>query len=184
MINKDPGIQINTGLLKRGILANCLHTDRVRDCNFNLTFSSPKLSHTLRSFIFSFTLHTLNNNSMISHLVQNFDPTCKRCEYARLRPAPKESLLRIFWGCPCIQEILNDVNRIISSKPITGNNLREILFLGNISNLKHDIKKTNIICVTTLFFIFSTRNKNTTYSVNKLLNFIKAYTNNLLSFLY
>ena len=57
-----------------------------------------KLSHTLRSFIFSFTSHTLYNNAMISHFVQNYDPTWKHCENGGLRPAPKETLLQIFLG--------------------------------------------------------------------------------------
>ena len=183
-VTSDKEIKNNRGLIKRGILADSMRTDKVRDCNFNLTFCSPKLSHNLRSFIFSFTAHILYNNSMISHFVRDFDPTCKRCEYAGLRPAPKESLLHIFWECPGIQIILNDVNIIISNDPLTDINLREILFLGSVMNLKYDIKKTNLICVTTLFFIFSTRNKKSTYSLNNLLNFFKAHTNQLLSFLY
>ena len=115
----------------------------IRDCNFNLKFSSPKLSHTLKSFIFNLTSQILYNNSMISHFVQDFDPTCKRCEYARVLPAPKESLLHIFWDCPYIQEILIEVKRLISNEPITNDYLREILFLGSVSNLKYGIKKTN-----------------------------------------
>ena len=109
---------------------------------------------------------------MISHFVQDFDPTCKRCEYARVLPAPKESLLHIFWDCPYIQEILIEVKRLISNEPITNDYLREILFLGSVSNLKYGI-----------IFIFQTRNKNSMYSISKLYDFLKYHMNNMLSFL-
>ena len=138
---------------------------------------------TLKSFIFNFTSQILYNSSMIAHFVQDFSPTCKRCEYARLLPAPKETLLHIFWDCPCIQEIISGVKRLISNDRITENCFREILFLGSVSNLKFNIKKTNLICMTALFFIFSTRNKNSTYNINKLYDFLNFHTNNILSFI-
>ena len=183
LLNDYASIKINTGLVKRGILANTAHIDEIRDCNFNNTFNSPKISHTLKSFIFNFSSQILYNNSMIAHFVQDFSPTCKRCEYARLLPAPKETLLHIFWDCPCIQEITSDVKTLISNEPITNNRFREILFLGSASNLKYNIKKTNLICMAALFFIFSTRNKNATYNINKLYEFLNFHTNNLLSFI-
>ena len=183
LINNDVNIKINTGLVKRGILGNSAHIDEIRDCNFNNTFNSPKLSHTLKSFIFKFSSQILYNNSMIAHFVQDFSPTCKRCEYTRLLPAPKETLLHIFWDCPCIQKILSDVKTLISNEPIDNERFRKILFLGSISDLKLNIKKTNLVCMTSLFFIFSTRNKNTTYNTNKLYEFINFHTNNLLSFM-
>ena len=176
LLNNYEIIKVNTGLVKRGILANNAHIDKIRDCNFNITFSSPKISHTLKSFMFNFSSQILYNNSMIAHFVQDFSPTCKRCEYAKLLPAPKESLLHIFWDCPCIQVIISDVKRLISNERITDISFREILFLGSISNLKYNIKKTNLICMTTLFFIFSTRNVNSTYNINKLNDFIKFHT--------
>ena len=120
---------------------------------------------------------------MIAHFVQDFSPTCKRSEYARLLPAPKETLLHIFWDCPYIQKIISAVKTLISNEPIDNARFREILFLGSISDLKFNVKKTKLICMTSLFFIFSTRNKNTTYSINKLYDFLNFHTNNLLSFI-
>ena len=118
---------------------------------------------------------------MISHFVQNYDPTCKRCEHAGLCPAPKETVLHIFWDCPCILVILNDVRRLISNEPITDIKLREILFLGSDENLKFSIKMTNKICLASLFFIFSTRNNKSVYSKEKLIKFININTNDILS---
>lgn len=91
----------------------------------------------------------------------------------------KKLSYKFFWDCPRIQLILNDLNMIITDEPLVNTNLREILFLGSHSNLTHDIKTTNIICVTTLFYLFSTRNNNTAYSLNKLIKFINVHTNKL-----
>ena len=49
--------------------------------------------------------------------------------------------------------------------------------------LKKSIKKTNLICVTSLFFIFTTRNKNSIYNISKMYDFFKYHMNNYLSFL-
>ena len=47
---------------------------------------------------------------MVAHFVQNCDPTCQRCEFGNLRPAPRETISHIFWDCPKISEILLDLN--------------------------------------------------------------------------
>ena len=119
---------------------------------------------------------------MISHFVQNYDPTCKRCEHAGLRPAPKETVLHIFWDCPCILVILNDVKKLISNDPIADSKLREILFLGSDAHLQFSIKTTNKICLASLFFIFYSRNNKAVYSMEKLIKFINVNTNGILSF--
>ena len=89
---------------------------------------------------------------MTAHFVQDFDPSCQRCKHGKLRPAPKESLPHIFWDCPKIKDILSNLNHIISNGVLTNEELRKTLFLG--SNIKQQIY---IICFTTLYFIFTTR---------------------------
>ena len=176
LIENRYNICVNKGLAKRGILANSAQLDSARDCNFNSLFGFPKLSHNLRSFFFNFTSYTLYNNAMISHFVQNYESTCKRCEHGGLRPAPKETILHIFWECPCVQGILNDLNDIIASERLNDTSFKEIIFLGCNSGLTYSITTTNIICAATMYFIFSTRNFNTPYNTKKLMKFINRHT--------
>jgi len=123
---------------------------------------------------------------MIAHFVQNFDPTCQRCEKNNIRPAPKESIAHIFWDCPNIQIVLSDLNDIISSGMLPHDRLRKVLFLGYKENdvMIYNVKITNIICLIVLFYIFTTRDGKSLYTKGKLLNFIDLHISRVSNLLF
>jgi len=174
------------GLAKRKALADDNTLNAEGDCNYYMLFNTPKLENKLRSFIFSFTSQSLYHNGMIAHFVQNFDPTCQRCEKNNIRPAPKESISHIFWDCPNIQIILSDLNDIISNGMLPQDRLRKVLFLGYKENdvMIFNVKTTNIICLIVLFYIFTTRDCKSPYMKCKLLNFIDLHISRVSNLLF
>ena len=164
------------GLRKRVALAQNYNVDPERDCNFYKIFRISKLRNNLRSFIFNFTAQTLYHNAMIAHFVQNHDPTCQRCEFGNLRPAPRETISHIFWDCPKISEILLDLNIIISNGTLSQEELKSVIFLGCNNPLTFNIENTNIICFIVMYYIFSTRNSGRFYNTSKLKQFIFHHT--------
>ena len=91
--NFKPVVVSGYGLRKPIALAHYNNVDPERDCNFYKIFRISKLRNNLRSFIFNFTAQTLYHNAMIAHFVQNHDPTCQRCEFGNLRPAPRKTII-------------------------------------------------------------------------------------------
>ena len=67
---------------------------------------------------------------MIAHFVQDHDPSCQRCDFGKLRPAPRETISHIFWDCHKISDILNDLNLIISNGVLSYEELNITIFLG------------------------------------------------------
>jgi len=114
--NFESEIESTSGLKKRVALANYNKAKLERDCNFYKIFKISKLINNLRSFIFNFTSQTLYHNAMIAYFVQDHDPSCQRCDFGKLRPAPRKTISHIFWDCPKISDILNDLNLYIFYK--------------------------------------------------------------------
>ena len=155
-----------SGLRKRVALAHNYDVDPERDCNFYKIFKISKLRNNLRSFIFNFTAQTLYHNAMIAHFVQNHHPTCQRCEFGNLRPAPRETISHIFWDCPKISEILLDLNIIISNGTLSNEELKSVIFLGCKNPLTFNVENTNIVCFVAMYYIFSTRNSRRFYNTS------------------
>jgi len=164
------------GLRKRVALSNYIAANPERDCNFNKIFKISKLKNNLRCFIFNFTLQTLYHNAMIAHFVHDHDPTCQRCEFGKLRPAPRETISHVFWDCPKIYDILTDLNLIISNGILSHEELKTTIFLGCSNPISYNIETTNIICFIVMYFIFSTRNDRRIYNTTKLKQFISYHT--------
>ena len=177
--NFKPEIETEIGLRKRCTLAYHNNVETVRDCNFYKIFRISKLRNNLRSFIFNFTSQTLYHNAMIAHFVQDHDPTCQRCDSGYLRPAPRETISHIFWDCPKISDILNDLNLIISNGVLSYEELKITIFLGCSNSLTFNIETTNIICFIVMYYIFSTRNTRRIYNTSKLKQFIFYHTSKL-----
>ena len=146
------------GLRKLGALAPDYNADPERDCNFYKIFGISKLRNNLRSFIFNFSAQTLYHNAMITHFVQNHEPTCQRCKFGNLRPVPREMISHIFWDCPKISEILSDLNIIISNGTLSNEELKSVIFLGCKNPITLNVENTNIVCLIAMYYIFSTRN--------------------------
>ena len=136
-------IKPGNGLQKRIALVNYNVAEPERDCNF---------FKILKFFIFNFTSQTLYHNAMISHFVQDYDSTCQRFGQGNLNPAPRETISHIFWDCLKIDDILNDLNLIISNRALSHEELRVIIFLGTNKSLNFSIETTNIICFTAIYF--------------------------------
>ena len=177
--NFKQGIEPETGLRKRSALAYYNNAEPERDCNFYKIFRISSLRNNLRSFIFNFTSQTLYHNAMIAHFVQDHDPTCQRCEFGYLRPAPRETISHIFWDCPKISDIINDLNLIISNGVLSYEELKITIFLGCSNPLTFNIETTNIICFIVMYYIFSTRNTRRIYSTSKLMQFIFYHTSKI-----
>ena len=169
--NFKPVVVSGYGLRKPIALAHYNNVDPERDCNFYKIFRISKLRNNLRSFIFNFTAQTLYHNAMIAHFVQNHDPTCQRCEFGNLRPAPRKTISHIFWDCPKISDILHDLNIILSHEE-----LKSVIFLGCNNPLTFNIENTNIICFIVMYYIFSTQNSGRFYNTSKLKQFIFHHT--------
>ena len=171
-----PVVVSGYGLRKCIALAHCNNVEPERDCNFYKVFRISKLRNNLRSFIFNFTAQTLYHNAMITHFFQNHDPTCQWCKFGNLRPAPRKTISHIFWDCPKISDILNDLNIIILNGVLSHEELKIIIFLGCNNPLTFNIETTNIICFIVRYYIFSTRNSRQIYNTFKLKQFIFHHT--------
>ena len=172
-------IEPTSGFKKRVALANYNNADLERDCNFYKIFKNSKLKNNLRSFIFNFTSQTLYHNAMIAHFVLDHDPSCQRCDFGKLRPAPRETISHIFWDCPRISEILNDLNTIISNGVLSYEELKTTIFLGCSNPITFNIETTNTICYIVMYYIFSTRNNRQVYNTSKLKQFLFYHTSGM-----
>ena len=103
--NFKPIVVSGYGLRKRVALTHDNNVDPETDCNLFKIFRISKLRNNLRSFIFNLTAQTLYHNAMVTHFIQNHDPSCQWCEIGNLKPAPRETISHIFWDCPKISEI-------------------------------------------------------------------------------
>jgi hypothetical protein len=177
--NVESEIGPTSGLNKRVALTNYNNADPERDCNFYKIFKISKLKNNLRSFIFNFTSQTLYHNAMIAHFAPDHDPSCQRCHFGKLRPAPRETISHVFWDCPKISDILTDLNLIISNGVLSYEELKITIFLGCSNPVTFNIETTNIICFIVMYFIFSTRNNRRIYNTLKLKQFISYHTSRL-----
>ena len=159
-------IELGNGLRKSIALANYNVAELDRDRNFYKNFQILKIKKLTCGALFLISHHnsqTLYHNAIISHFVQDYDSTCQQCERGNLKPAPKENISHIFWDCPKIDDILNDLNLIISNGFLSHEELKIIIFLGCNKPLNFSIETTNIICFTVMYYIFSTRNTKNIY---------------------
>jgi len=177
--NFKPVIVSGYGLRKLVALAHYNNVEPERDCNFYKVFRISKLRNNLRSFIFNFTAQTSYHKAMIAHFVQDHDPTCQWFLFGNLRPAPRETISHIFWNCPKISDILNDLNLIISNGVLSHEELKITIFLGCSNPLSFNIETTNIICFIVMYYIFSTRNTRRIYNTCKLKQFIFYHTSKI-----
>ena len=164
--NVESEIGPTSGLNKFVALTNYNNADLERDCNFYKIFKISKLKNNLQSFVFNFTSQTLYHNAMIAHFVLDHDPSCQRCDFGKLRPAPRETISHIFWDSPKISDILTDLNLIISNGVLSHEELKMTIFLGCTNPVTFNIQTTNIICFTVMYFIFSTRNNRRIYNTS------------------
>ena len=164
--NVESEIGQTSGLNKFVALTNYNNADLERDCNFYKIFKISKLKNNLQSFVFNFTSQTLYHNAMIAHFVPDHDPSCQRCDFGKLRPAPRETISHIFWDSPKISDILTDLNLIISNGVLSHEELKMTIFLGFTNPVTFNIQTTNIICFTVMYFIFSTRNNRRIYNTS------------------
>ena len=151
MDNVESEIGPTSGLNKHIALTNYNNVDPERDCNFYKIFKISKLKNNLQGFIFNFTSQTLYHNAMIAHFVPDHDPSCQRCDFGNLRPAPRETNSHIFWDCPKISDILNDLNLIISNGVLSHEELKITIFLGCSNPVTFNIETTIIICFIVMY---------------------------------
>lgn len=59
----------------------------------------------------------------------------------------KETIIHIFWECPCAQRMLNNSRAIISNEGLNEASFKKIIFLGCNCKLTHSITTTNIIWI-------------------------------------
>ena len=129
------------------------------------------------SFIFNFT--SLYHNAIIAHFVQDHDPTYQWWDFGNLRPTTRETISHIFWDCPKISNILNDLKLIISNGVLSYEELKTTIFLGCSNPLTFNIETTNIISFIVMYYIFSTKNTRQIYNTSKLKQFLFYHTSKI-----
>ena len=146
-----------------------------------------KINDTFLSFQISILFRILNKNLIEDFYQQNkcfnsntcyvCNPSCQRCDFGKLRPAPRETISHIFWDCPIISDILTDLNRIISNGVLSYEELKMTIFLGCTIPVTFNIETTNIICF--MYYMFSTRNNRRIYNTSKLKQFLFYHTSRI-----
>jgi zinc-binding in reverse transcriptase len=76
---------------------------------WNLSWNKSFLMPEIRIFLFRFYSNTLKINSRTAHFNADIPPTCDFCSWKKIFPAPKESILHLFWFCPVLEMLLSHI---------------------------------------------------------------------------
>jgi hypothetical protein len=106
--------------------------------NWNLYY----INSSIKVFIFKYYNNILGLNSRVSHFNREVDASCTFCTLRHALPAPKETLVHLFYHCPTTNDILGK----FYGKYLHGIILEQsTFFLSNASDKEFDNKPLNIV---------------------------------------
>jgi hypothetical protein len=96
--------------------------------SWNKSFLMPEI----RIFLFRLYANTLKINSRAAHFNADILPTCDFCCRKKIFPAPKESIIHLFWFCPVLENPLSFIlSELFGNAVIT----KETFFTGIFENI-------------------------------------------------
>jgi hypothetical protein len=96
----------------------------------------------VRVFIYKLYNNILGTNSRVTHFNQGVDASCTFCVLSKTLPAPKETIMHLFFDCPTTDRLIAELNvRYLTNLTLD----KKTFFLSNPSEFENDNRTVGAI---------------------------------------